>query len=196
MTSNVFHELTKEEPPRDLAIKTLSYLDPDSLILDCGCGAGNDTVLFLNNGHRVIALDLATDVVSGKMNQYPFFRERVQIETVDVMVYEMPKISCFYASLVLSFLSRKRFDQLWQMVGQKLSTSGIVSVNVFGNHDAWYRPGDDMSFFTEMEFRALFAGYSILAFDSQQYTGTYMDNTGNVAEKHWHVLSCIARKVP
>jgi len=44
MSSEQFHKVTQGEPPRELAKKIIKYLDKDCLILDCGSGAGNDTI--------------------------------------------------------------------------------------------------------------------------------------------------------
>lgn len=50
MSSEQFHKVTQGEPSRELARKVKKYLDNNSLILDCRCVAGNNSLFFANHG--------------------------------------------------------------------------------------------------------------------------------------------------
>jgi len=42
----------------------LQYMKPESLILDTGCGAGNNSVFLSNFGHNIIGIDLSDNMLS------------------------------------------------------------------------------------------------------------------------------------
>ena len=121
-------------------------MDNNSLILDCGCGAGNDSLFFASQGYRVIALDKETNILKNRLTNLSNIKNYIIIRESNITDFEMQKVDCFYSSLTLSFLSRKDFYILWDNIRTKLDKSTIIGINIFGDRDEWYRLTEDMTF--------------------------------------------------
>jgi SAM-dependent methyltransferase len=52
-----------EDPSLFAAFVNKELLE-QSLIIDCGCGNGRDSIFFANNGHKVIGLDSSSEAIS------------------------------------------------------------------------------------------------------------------------------------
>jgi len=51
--------------------KFSSYLNPNALILDAGCGPGRDAKRFTDLGHNVVGIDLSTALLRIAQKQAP-----------------------------------------------------------------------------------------------------------------------------
>lgn len=193
MSSEQFHKITLGNPPRELAKEILPHLNNNSLILDCGCGVGNDTLFFISQGHKVIALDSKTNILENRLKDLTDINENVTVRQTDIVDFEIPKIDCFYSSLTLSFLSRKNFYSVWNKKINGLDKETIIGINIFGDRDDWYRDTDDMTFMKKEEFKFLFSNFQILYFLEKERLGTSMGKDGLPRSKKWHVFECIAK---
>ncbi len=194
MLSEQFHKVTQGEPPRELAKKIIKYLDNNSLILDCGSGAGNDTIFFASQGHRVIALDKETSILESRLKNLVDINDKIIIRKSDITNFEIEEIDCFYSSLTLSFLCRKDFYVLWNNISNKLKEQTIIGINIFGDKDEWYKDTEDMTFMNKEEFTSLFSNLTVLEFSESEKLGTYMGRDGLPRSKKWHVFECVAQK--
>lgn len=193
MSSEQFHKLTLGNPPRELAKKLLPFLNNNSLILDCGCGAGNDTFLFVSQGHKIIALDKKTNIIADRIKDLNDIGNKITIKEADIINFKIPKVDCFYSSLTLSFLPRKDFYNTWNKIVAKLDREAIIAINIFGNRDEWYQDTEDMTFMNEVEFRNLIADLNVLHFYESEKLGTCMGKDGLPMDKKWHIFECIVK---
>lgn len=146
MATEQYHKITLGNPPKELARKVIQYLNNNSLILDCGCGAGNDSLFFASQGHNVIALDKETSILENRLNNLSNVNGKVITIETDIIDFQIPKIDCFYSSLTLSFLGKKDFYTLWNNISTKLDKHTIIGINIFGDRDEWYRDTEDRTF--------------------------------------------------
>ena len=61
--SDLFVSTTKDLTFTDIQDGFLKFLEPESLILDFGCGSGRDSKYFLQKGYRVEAIDGSEEMV-------------------------------------------------------------------------------------------------------------------------------------
>lgn len=193
MSSEQFHKVTQGEPPRELAKRIIKYLDNGCLILDCGSGAGNDTIFFASQGYKVIALDKETKILENRLKNLLGIKDGITVIKSDIMDFEIEEIDCFYSSLTLSFLSKKDFNVLWRNIRHKLKKHTVIGINIFGNRDEWYRDTEDMTFMDKEEFTSLFVDFTILEFSEKEKLGTCMGENGIPKKKKWHTFECIAK---
>lgn len=193
MATEQYHKITLGNPPRELAKKVIQYLNSNSLILDCGCGAGNDSLFFASQGHNVIALDKETSILENRLNNLANANGKVIIRKSDIIDFEIPKIDCFYSSLTLSFLGKKDFYTLWNNISIKLDKQTIIGINIFGDRDEWYRDTEDRTFMDKKEFISLFSRFTVLEFLENEKLGTSMGKDGLPISKKWHTFECIAK---
>lgn len=193
MATEQYHKITLGNPPRELARKVIKYLNDNSLILDCGCGAGNDSLFFASQGHNVIALDKETSILENRLNNLTNANGKVIIRKSDIIDFKMPKIDCFYSSLTLSFLGKNDFYTLWNNISTKLDKQTIIGINIFGDRDEWYRDTEDRTYMDKKEFISLFSSFTVLEFLENEELGTSMGKDGLPISKKWHIFECIAK---
>ena len=153
-------------------------MNNDSLILDCGYGAGNGSIFFASQGHNVIALDKETSIIENRSNNLVDIKNKVIVKKSDIIDFKIPKICCFYSSLTLSFIGKKDFYTLWSDISSKLDSRAIIGVNIFGDRDEWFRDTEDMTFMNKSEFTSLFSNLNVLEFLENERLGTCMGNDG------------------
>lgn len=161
--------------------------------MDCGSGAGNDSIFFAFQGYKVIALDKETNILENRLDTLPGIKDRITVIKSDIMDFVIEEIDCFYSSLTLSFLSKKDFYVLWNNIRHRLKKHTVIGINIFGNKDEWYRDTEDMTFMDKEEFASLFLDFTILEFLENEKLGTCMGENGIPKDKKWHTFECIAK---
>lgn len=99
----------------------LELLAPDSLILDLGCGSGRDSRFFLDQGHRVMAVD-AVDEIAVYASKYLAHPVRVQkAEELD----ETDTYDGIWACASLLHIPKSRIDKTFNRIIRALKPQGI-----------------------------------------------------------------------
>ncbi len=190
-----YSELTKSHEPRDFAKLVLKYIEKsNSKIIDAGCGSGNDSMLFINEGYEVIAIDRETSVIDEKKKNLD--KERSQRLTVikgDFTNINFQKCDLFYSAYSLPFCSPECFESMWRNIVKSINPNGLIAIVLFGENDEWYSENSGKSFHTKAEIEKLLHGFEIILLDSNEYVGTCMNYEGIIINKNWHVYNVIAR---
>lgn len=99
----------------------LELLAPNSLILDLGCGSGRDSRFFLDQGHRVMAVD-AVGEIAACAAKYLGHPVRVQFaEKLD----ELATYDAIWACASLLHIPRSRIDGTFNRIIRALKPEGI-----------------------------------------------------------------------
>lgn len=110
-----FHKLKSNNPKNPSLIyerdadknikKLILELEPNSRVLDLGCGDGKDSVYFSKNGFNVSALDFSDVIINENKDKYPY---------IDWEIYDISKANLPYKNnefdLIFSRLSLHYFD--------------------------------------------------------------------------------------
>ena len=158
--------------------------------IDLGCGDGTETLILLEQGWRVLAID-------GEPAAITQLRAKVPAETADRLetrvanfesMGDLPPADLIHASLSLPFCHSEHFDTLWTKIVNSITSGGWFAGNFFGVNDSW-TVHDDMTFHTAEQVRKMLEPFEIAYFQEEDEEGR-----STIGPKHWHIFTVIARK--
>lgn len=185
------HTLGRE--PRPLFGKAMAALRAASAApgqaVEVGYGDGTETLILLDGGWRVLAVDAAPEAGEGLRSRAPAeVADRLEIATASADAVELPPFDFLYAAYALSFLPPSGLRRFWANVRNRLRPDGLVAVNIFGVRDTW--AGDDGMTFLDLDaVHRLVDGLEIVALDEEDADGDSFSGP-----KHWHVFDVVARR--
>lgn len=190
-----YQELNKDEAPRRLATTLLEYISEKSKIVDIGCGAGMDSLYFLEKGHAVVAIDREIGVIEALKGQLEdSLKHRLEIIKADFMEQTIPSADILYASYSLPFCPPQRFDEFWSNLEKSVQANGIIAATFFGINDDWFKNSDYITFHERDFLMNLFKSYDIKNFYEEEFEGDFVSREGTIESKHWHVFEIIAQR--
>jgi tellurite methyltransferase len=190
----VFYYLTKpsrwelyfknklNEPVREFVVDAIQKISnnngTDKIALDLGAGVGHETLLLLERGYNVIAIDGQKEAFHFMLQRPEIKKYQAHLKTV-VSTFEnldfalLPDVDLVVASFSLAFCKPTYFDTFWNNVTRKIKSGGYFVGNTF---DPGFtainkkdRPG--MTFHTKAQTEALFKDFKIISLNEVQKEG-------------------------
>jgi tellurite methyltransferase len=184
-----FARVTKDNPPWPLLEKAVSLLGRTGYALDLGSGGGRDTRYLLASGWHVTAVDREPYAIA-LLAEHPHERLKAVQSTFEDFVYEHEKYDIVSAQFTLPFISRSRFNDVFDRIKGSIKAGGIFTGQFFGIHDEWNKPENDMTFLTRQEVDDLLSDMEVIEIREEERMG----GTAAGTEKYWHVFHVIAQK--
>ena len=185
----IYFENTKNQPPRPLLVKALSFVKEKGLALDLGSGALNDSIYLLNEGFKhVVALDkepIALEIA----NNLPPDRLEYIIESFETFRFPKESYDLINAQYSLPFINPTNFNETFKKIVESLKPGGIFTGQLFGDKDEWSK-NINMTFQKREEVEELLKGLNILSFEEEERDRP----TAAKEMKHWHVFHFIVEK--
>lgn len=163
--------------------------------LDFGAGSLVDSKFLLDQGFYVTALDaesIGTIDCPSFAHVYTTFEE-----------FEYPKnmYTLIHGRFAFPFIRKEEFPRVWDALFDSLKDGGILTGEFFGVHDDWaldpqkslsepWEGETNILFHTIADVSALLSKYSIILLEEKEYDKPFVLGS----EKHWHVISFIAKK--
>jgi SAM-dependent methyltransferase len=162
---------------------------PPGRAVEIGFGDGTETLVLLDEGWSVLAIDAAPQAEEALRARLPgAVRDRLDVRIAPAQDVELPPFDLLYAGYSLSYLEPKAFRRLWTDVRASLRPGGFVIVNVFGVRDTW--AGDEFMTFIDADAVAwMLAGLEVVDLREEDEDGDSF-----VGPKHWHVFEIVARR--
>lgn len=193
-----YHDATKDNPPSRTAVLALEQMgEKCGKVMDLGCGAGVDTLYFLQKGWKVLAVDAYTEHLNKVKAEMPAeLQEKLEICQ---MTFEQLKINRqmdgIIANFSLPFCQPQSFDSMWSEIVKGLKPGGIFSGVFFGNRDSWAEcMCEERTFHTLEQVKELFEGFHTISLEEEEWDGTCCGEDGQPLPKHWHIFRVVARK--
>lgn len=189
-------ERTKNREPRKFLVKLVEKLEPANAI-ELGIGAGNETRFLLEQGWKVLAIDINQESKNQVDNQLDenlqknFLFKNQRFEEL-----KLEKDSCdlLVAFDSLHFCNKKYFDEFFKNVLEAIKPKGYFVGNLLGINDSWRQTREDyMPFFTKEEIINLFSEFEIGEngiIESERDGKTAVEGHS----KHWHSFFIKAKK--
>ena len=117
------------------------------------------------------------------------YKGRLKTRVASFERIRLPKCDLVNASYSLPFCRPKRFNQFWKEIVGSLRPGGWFAGHFFGVRDEW-AGSTDMTFHTTKQVKALLRDLEIEFFKEKELDG----QTASGKDKHWHVLSVVARR--
>ena len=153
--------------------------------IDLGCGAGNDTLLLLEKGFNVTAID-SEPQVKEILPQRAQKEQNLNVVIGDFSKVQLQKVDLINANFSLFFV-KKDFDLFIKNVLESINKNGYFVGNFLGNEDDWK---NSKTTGEKDELLNYFSKFKILYFSEEKY---YKDSVAR-KNKFWHVYNIIAKK--
>lgn len=128
--------------PTDFAREVIKLFPTNAKILELGCGLGNDTIFFAQNGYFVLATDFSDEAI--KQNQQRYSNPNLNFKIMDIsktFPLNRKEFDVVYARLSLHYFSdlvtRKVFKEIYRI----LKPSGLLCFMCKSTNDPLYGKG-------------------------------------------------------
>ena len=193
---NNYYKKTLYLPPAQVAQNALSSFSKPGLVIDFGCGCGNDTAYLLNNDWSVWAIDKDTKAIQILKERKDISKQSLLFAITEkfeqINWNNLPKVNLFLAVNALPFCKREKFKELWVHLSEKIESQGRFAGHFFGPHYEGFTDEEQqsMTFLSKEEVLELFKDFDIEFFDEKEETG----RSGTGREIHSHIFEVIAKK--
>ena len=100
-------------------------------LLELGAGAGYDSLFFINNGLKVIAIDLSTEMVKKCIEK--------NIEAYELDFYDLSslnkKFDCVYSLNNLLYVPKNDLPKVFEEINLVLNINGLFYMGLYGGND-------------------------------------------------------------
>jgi len=100
-------------------------------LLELGAGVGYDSLFFINNGLKVIAIDLSTEMVKKCIEK--------NIEAYELDFYNLSslnkKFDCVYSLNNLLYVPKNDLPKVFEEINSVLNTNGLFYMGLYGGND-------------------------------------------------------------
>jgi SAM-dependent methyltransferase len=185
-----YYQRIQGRKPRQLLLNVLEKFEAPLHAIDLGCGDGTETVVLLERGWHVLAVDGEPAAIKRLLGKVAAEHQaRLQTQVAKFKDVVLSPADLIHASLSIPFCEPEYFDVLWQKINSAIKPGGRFAGQFFGVKDSW-AVNTDMTFHTEDQVRARFVGFEIESFHEMDE-----DGTATSGPKHWHMFTVIARKI-
>lgn len=178
-----------DQPPRQVVIKALSLFEVPGKAIDIGFGVGNETILMLNSGWQVWAIDSEPKAIQ-IINQRKDIKDSRTLFAAVANFEEnstwdmLPQVDFISASYALPFCNRHNFEKVWAHIKQKINSGGRFAGHFFGLNYQGFTEKEmkQMTFFTKEEILNLLQDFDIEYF--QEVEEDSKSGTGKAIHSH------------
>ncbi len=166
----------------------LKYKQPQhTILLDLGCGIGQDTIFFLQNGFKVTATDWATSglkKLKRKIKNTPFLQNlKTSVQDVRELSFKANSFDIIYSHLSLHYFNTQTTQKIMQNLHKILKSSGLLFIKVKSTKDPLFGKGHKIDthtfsyyghvrhFFNKKELASLLKSFNIISL--QETEGIY-----------------------
>lgn len=160
------------------------------LVLDLGCGAGNEALAFLERGWRVHAVDAeprAIEIINSRLTEE--HRDRLETTVGSFSDVTLPQADLVFASLSLPFTGEE-FDVSVRKAIASVKRGGWLVAVFLGPNDSWAGE-EDVTVIYRNRLHALLGDLDEVIIDEEEF-----DGPSGAGPKHWHWLIVTARRRP
>src|SRR3989344_2471754 len=181
-TWSAFYEATKSQPPSELLVRALEYVEHRRKAIDVGAGALKDTRFLLDQGFEVMAIDKEHLMMheAETISSDRFHHLISSFADFNFPINEYDIASAMYA---LPFNPPETFEAVFQRIKDSLIKGGIMCGQFFGVRDEWHED-QNMTFHTKEQIEALLSEMEILELQEKEWEGKLASGS----PKHWHVF--------
>lgn len=185
-----YYAATAEGGPRETLLQALSLRSgPPGLALDLGCGTGRDTLVLLEQGWQVLALDAEPEALSALRERTPAsLQGRLEIRQARFETVTLPRCDLLNSSFALPFCEPAHFPALWTGITAAVRPGGLFCGQLLGERDSWASKG--VTVVDAAALRRLLREWDVLLHREEEEDG----HTAVGRPKHWHIHHLVLRR--
>jgi len=185
-----YYAATAQGGPRETLLQALSsWSSPPGFALDLGCGTGRDTVVLLERGWQVLAMDAEPEGLEQLRERTPVaLQPRLETHQASFETVELPRCDLVNSSFALPFCEPASFAELWVRITAAVRPGGLFCGQLFGERDSWACKG--VTVVNGAELKLLLQGWEIRWQREEEEDG----HTPVGKPKHWHIHHLVLRR--
>jgi tellurite methyltransferase len=164
---------TLEWPSRPFIARSLSKIPnpkAGAIALDVGAGAGNETLLLLEKGFDVIAIDSEKVAFDLMLKRPEIIKHQSHLKTIqstfqNIDFESLPLVDAVVASFSIPFCPPTHFNEFWQNLVSKIKPGGYFIGNTFDLGFTKFQRRPSMTFHDKQQTLDLFKDFNIVYFD-------------------------------
>ncbi|MGD1903287.1 MAG: methyltransferase domain-containing protein [Geitlerinemataceae cyanobacterium] len=194
-----YYHAVKMGSPRHTLVRALASIaardrtGEPPVAVDLGCGGGRDTLLLLERGWQVHAIDAeaaAIDYLHARLGPQSALAQRLETQVCSFDNVKWPQSAQLVnASFSLPFCPPDRFPRLWRTIEGALRDGGWFCGQFFGDRDEW-SPYDNITSQSRDALDTLLKNFAIVELNEEEYDG----ETATNQPKHWHLFHVVAHR--
>ena len=167
---DAYYQNKLNEPAREFVVKTLQVIPTphQAVAIDLGAGVGHETLLLLEKGYHVKAVDNQKAAFDFMLKRPEIVKYKDRLTTItspfeSLDLSQLPAADIIIASFSLPFCRPENFDSFWISIVQKIKPGGYFIGNTFDPGFTAFAESDrmKMTFHTKAQTAALFKGFKI-----------------------------------
>ena len=146
-----YYEQTINVDMSPLYEQFLNYLEPQSHILDAGCGSGRDSLYFLEHCYQVTAIDAAKNLAQLAEDLIAQPVLKMKLQDLDYK----SKFNGIWACASLLHLQSDKMQQVLKKFAAALVTEGIIYISLQYGEGEEFKNGRFFNYYTEKSWLKL-----------------------------------------
>ncbi|MBA1258724.1 class I SAM-dependent methyltransferase [Pseudomonas oryzihabitans] len=185
-----YYAATAAGGPRDTLLQSLSsWSSPPGLALDLGCGTGRDTLVLLEQGWQVLALDAESEALSALRERTPaLLQGRLETRQARFETVTLPRCDLINSSFALPFCEPAHFPALWNGITAAVRPGGLFCGQLFGERDSWASKG--VTVVDAAALQQVLREWDVLLHREEEEDG----HTAVGRPKHWHIHHLVLQR--
>jgi len=185
-----YYTATAAGGPRETLLQALSlHSGPPGLALDLGCGTGRDTLVLLEQGWQVLALDAEPEALSALRERTPaLLQGRLETRQARFETVTLPGCDLLNSSFALPFCEPAQFPALWSGIAAAVRPGGLFCGQLFGERDSWASKG--VTIVDAAALRQVLREWDVLLHREEEEDG----HTAVGRPKHWHIHHLVLQR--
>ena len=150
----------------------------NSTILELGCGEGNDSIYFTQNGHVVTATDFSDVVIRQNTEKYTDDNLNFKVQNIQQPFnFSDTSFDVIYARLSLHYFPDQATHAIFKEIARVLKPGGVLCFMCKGTEDPIYGQGD------KIEDDMYELNGHVRHFFSEEYAKDLLDQAGLTMER-------------
>ncbi|KTT08402.1 methyltransferase type 12 [Pseudomonas oryzihabitans] len=185
-----YYAATAGGAPRDTLLRGLSlWEETPARALDLGCGTGRDTLVLLERGWQVLAVDAEAAALAELRQRVPnALSDRLDTRQARFETLELERYALVNSSFALPFCEPACFTELWARITSATRSGGLFCGQLFGERDSWAHKG--VTVVSEVGLQRLLEAWDVLHHREEEEDG----HTPVGRPKHWHIHHLVLRR--
>lgn len=130
--------------PSDFARYALTWMEPNRILVDLGCGNGRDALFFAQNHLNVIAVDLSDEAISTLHKHRSDTFTPMLDDFVQSSIHRPDSYDYAYSRFTLHAIDEAQGSELIRNVFYGLKVNGRFFIEVRGTHDPLFGLGQQI----------------------------------------------------
>lgn len=196
-----YNESEWSKGPNKFAEQFIKYTKPNDILLDVGCGIGQDSIYFAQKGLNVIAIDQSEFGLDISKKSALENGLNIEFKVMDIskLNFDQDKFDAVYAHLSLHYFDSEKTKQIFRKIHKILKPTGVFGCLLNSDQDEEIKIGKPLGdglFEVNGLVKRFFSLDEIKSYTNGLFKPIVMDNNGETyKDKNSNLIRFIGKKI-